>query len=475
MKKFLNNLTYSLIANVVNLIVSSGTSLLIPFILGNNIDQYGYYQIYLFYIAYIGFFHFGLCDGILLKDGGKDYESLNKNDYSCQFYFLTISELIISFLIAIIATFLSTNADYVFIAIAFGVNLIVFLPRNFLSYILQSTSRLKENALITIIGRTIFFILVLVLLIIKNTDYRWFVASDLFGKIIALVYACLKCKDIVLSKPTKLRFEINEIMENISVGIKLMLASVSSMVSTGIIRVAIQHYWDIEVYGKISLTLTVTNLVLTFISAMAVVLYPTLRRMNVKSALMLYEPINDILMVLLFLSLFFCYPLQKILLLFLPQYADSLFYLPILFPVCVYSAKVTLLIQTYMQVFRLESKILHINIFSIFITLFLTLISVVIMKNITFAIFSILISQAIRCVCAETILSKTIKIKILKNCILENVVVFFYVIVSFKIGMLNGMIGFVPIFLLYIFIKKVDYYNDVDILRRNNLINNKCI
>lgn len=84
----------------------------------------------------------------------------------------------------------------------------------------------------------------------KNTDYRWFVASDLFGKIIALVYACLKCKDIVLSKPTKLRFEINEIMENISVGIKLMLASVSSMVSTGIIRVAIQHYWDIEVYGK---------------------------------------------------------------------------------------------------------------------------------------------------------------------------------------------------------------------------------
>ena len=70
-KVFLKNMFFSIFSNALNLVVTAATSLLIPLLLGSSVVQYGYYQLYLFYIAYVGFFHFGLCDGVLLKEGGK--------------------------------------------------------------------------------------------------------------------------------------------------------------------------------------------------------------------------------------------------------------------------------------------------------------------------------------------------------------------------------------------------------------------
>lgn len=465
MSSFFKNMTYSLAANIINLIISTGTSLLIPLILGKHIEQYGYYQIYLFYIAYIGFFHFGLCDGILLKEGGKMYDSLNKKNYSCQFWYLFLSELIISFIILFLIVLMGNDIDYIFIAIAFGLNLIIYLPRNLLSYILQATNRHRENALITIIGRTIFFSLVLILLTIGCINYRYFVYADIFGKLIALIYTCNKCRDIVCVRPNSLKNTFSEICDNVRVGIKLMLASVSSMVSTGIIRLAIQHYWDIETYAKVSFTLTVTNLVLIFISAISVVLYPTLRKITEAESLKLYYPIRDCLMVVLLFFIILCFPLQKKLLFILPQYSDGLDYLPILFPVCIYSAKISLLIQTYMQVYRLENKILHINVVSIVVTAILTFFSVLLLRNITYTIFSILISQSIRCIYAEYVLSKEVEIHFVKDCVLENILILCYVFISFYKNGAIGIIIYIPLYFMYLLIKKKSLVDDLRIIR----------
>jgi len=442
-----------MIANGLNLIVSAATSLLIPVMLGDEIDQYGFFQIYLFYIAYIGFFHFGLCDGALLVEGGKDYSRLDKNKYSFQYHFLFIVEIIVTASIVLTMIIMKKPVDYLFIGVAFGINLIIYLPRNLLAYLLQSSNRIKENAFITIIGRTVYLIGVLAIWIIGCYDYHLFVLADIFGKGCALVYAVYKCKDIVFSKPYAWRIGIEGVKENVLVGMKLMLASVSSMVITGIVRFAIQQQWDVATYGKISLTLSITNLVLTFISAMAIVLYPTLRRVSDTKAVSLYYSIRDILMSMLLATLILCYPLQTIMQRILPQYNDSLVYLPILFPVCVYSAKITMLIQTYMQVFRMEQYILKVNLSAIVIALFNTFFTIYLFHNLTMAIFSILFIAAIRSTIAEYVLSKHIHISIWKDSIIETAFVLFYVTISFFVSGMVGMIAYIPLFLGYIIIK----------------------
>lgn len=47
-------------------------------------DDYGGWQLYLFYFYYTGFFHFGWLDGMYLRYGGSNYEDLNKTLYGTQ-------------------------------------------------------------------------------------------------------------------------------------------------------------------------------------------------------------------------------------------------------------------------------------------------------------------------------------------------------------------------------------------------------
>ena len=464
-KEFTKNIAYSIISNAMNLIVTAATSLIIPLLLGANVKQYGYYQMYLFYTAYIGFFHFGLCDGVLLKEGGKKYSDLNKKEYSFQFLWLIGLEIVITCILLLTMFFIGAKEDYLFIAFAFGINLIIFLPRNLLAYILQATNRIKESSFITIIGRSIYLCGLLVLFLLKNSDYKYFVVADLIGKLIALIYVILRCKDIVFCKPICIKLGMHVVTENISIGIKLMLASISSMIISGIAQFAIQTKWSVETYGKISLTLSMTNLVLTFISAIAIVLYPTLRRVSNNTARELYGHIETILMILLMSSLVFCYPIQLVLNNLLPQYSDGIKYLPILFPVCIFSAKVALLVQTYMQVYRMEKKILQINLVGIGITLLYICISTLILKNLTMTVMAIPISHAIRCFYAEYILEKQIEIQKSAYSIFELIMIAIFIGFSYWSGMFLGMCIYAAIYVAYLALQKNNVKNAISCIK----------
>lgn len=64
-----NNLMYSIVANLLSMFVSAILLLVLPNLLGET--EYGYWQLYLFYTSYVGFFHLGLVDGIYLRIGGN--------------------------------------------------------------------------------------------------------------------------------------------------------------------------------------------------------------------------------------------------------------------------------------------------------------------------------------------------------------------------------------------------------------------
>ena len=453
-KVFLKNMFFSIFSNALNLVVTAATSLLIPLLLGSSVVQYGYYQLYLFYIAYVGFFHFGLCDGVLLKEGGKEYSRLSPREYSFQLIALALFETLVSTLIIVFLNLKKVNDDYLFIGIAFGINLIVFLPRNLLAYILQATNRIKESSLITIIGRTIYLFSLIVFCLFGINNYKCFIIGDLIGKSVALIYAMYQCRDIVLSRPIELISGLTITLENISSGIKLMLASISGMVITGIVQMSIQTHWSIETYGEISLTLSLTNLVLTFISAIAIVLYPTLRRLSGDTAIGLYDHIHSIIMPVLMMSLFFCKPLQIVLLKIFPQYYEGLLFLPILFPVCIFSAKVSLLVQTYMQVFRMEKDILIINVVSIFVTLLFACSSVYIFNSLFLTVLTILISQIFRCVYAEYVLSKKIAINYRKSSFVEIVIVALFIICSVNNSVAQAMLFYSIIYAAYLVVNR---------------------
>lgn len=453
---FIKKIAYAVGANLLSLLVSVLTTLIVPKFLGDDIGQYGYFQVYLFYVGYIGFFHFGWCDGIYLRDGGKHYSDLDKPLYASQFWLLTIVELIIASLICVIGFFFASNEEYSFISFAIAINIFIFLPRTMLSYYLQTTNRIKEYSSITTIGRTIYGIAIILIVMLFSKDYRHFIWGDIIGKFIALLVSIWWCRDIVFSKPATLRRTIDEIQKNISVGIKLLFANIASMLITGIVRWGVQTEWDVATYGKISFTLSVSNLLLTFISAVALVLYPTLRRSDERTLKGMYEKIKNTLMIPLLGCLILYYPIESILSVWLPQYAESMRYMAILFPMCICAAKMTMLIQTYMKVFRMEKQMLYVNIVGVIVAVVTTAITVFWLKNLTLAMVSMVANQMFRCIYAECVLAKEIQIHCLKDTIFEVALTILFILANWFVGSWSGVSIYLVGYLGYLFLKRKD-------------------
>lgn len=96
-KKFLSNLKIAFISQAVATLVSAATSLIVPKFIG--VAEYGYLQLFIFYVTYTGFFHLGLNDGVYLINGGKTIEALPKQSINSQFVVGTLFQSIFSIII----------------------------------------------------------------------------------------------------------------------------------------------------------------------------------------------------------------------------------------------------------------------------------------------------------------------------------------------------------------------------------------
>lgn len=470
MGAFLKKVLYAVGANLLSMVVSVLTTLIVPKFLGNDVEQYGYFQIYLFYIGYIGFFHLGWCDGIFLRDGGKKWDELDKPLYSGQFWLLSLMQLIIAAAIAICGYFFSPNADYIFICIAIGINVLIYLPRTMLAYYLQTTNRIKEYSSITTVGRTIYGVSIVITILFLSKSYKHFIWGDIIGKSVALFVAVWWCRDIVVkTKPSPIKDTFGEAGTNISVGIKLLFANIAGMLVTGIVQWGIQTKWDVTTYGKISFTLSVSNLLLVFISAVALVLYPTLRRINQENLTNIYVVLRNVLMIPILGLLVVYYPAEYILSRWLPQYAESMRYMAILFPMCIYAAKNTLLINTYLNVCRMENKTLIINVAGVLVAVLTTALSVFVLQNLTLAMVTIVLNQMFRCILGEFMLSKSINVPVVRDNILEVFLTILFICVNWFIGGWTGVLLYFGAYAIYLIFKRKDIrssFNEMKLLKK---------
>ncbi len=91
------------------------------------------------------------------------------------------------------------------------------------------------------------------------------IIADLIGKFLSLIYAIYFCKDIVLIKFNSLSFNILETIKNISVGIKLMFANIAQYTNHRDRQICNRHiFGTFSTFGKISLTLSISNLIILF-------------------------------------------------------------------------------------------------------------------------------------------------------------------------------------------------------------------
>nr|WP_077358726.1 hypothetical protein [Virgibacillus halodenitrificans]CDQ31406.1 hypothetical protein BN993_00783 [Virgibacillus halodenitrificans] len=461
---FIKNFSYTLSSNLISLVISTIVILFVPKLIG--VEDYGYWQLYLFYSSYVGFLHFGWNDGIYLRYGGEEYRELDKKLFFSQFWMLMIFQALIALVIVGISMYYSSDANRLFIFKMTALCMLIVNVRLMLIFILQSTNRIKEFAKITMMEKVLYCFLILLFLLVGIRQFDLLIIADIIGKLIALGYASYCCRDIVFNKINSFYFNILETIDNITVGIKLMFANIVSMFIIGIVRFGIERTWDVSTFGKVSLTLSISNLMMIFINAVGIIMFPVLRRTNLDKLPSLYITMRTFLMVPLLGLLVAYYPIKVILSLWLPQYAESLMYMALLFPMCVYEGKMALLINTYLKTLRKEKLILVINLASVMFSVILTILLTIVLKNLTLTIVSIVVLLAFRAALAEVILSKILNISVYKDIVLEMVMTFIFMSTGWFVTSWFGVLLYLGAYGLYLLIKKKDISNTfIDIKR----------
>ncbi len=463
-KLFIKNISYTLTSHLISFMISALVTFFVPKFLG--VDSYGYFQLYVFFSSYIGFLHFGWADGLYLRFGGAYYEELDKHRMSGQFWGLVITEVVFSLILAFVAIKYVAPEEKTMVVLLTSVAIIIQLPRTMLQYVLQCTNRIKENALVVLLERIIYFILVIMVLLLHNYEFVPIIVADLIGKIVALIFAVYCCRDIVTTKPEQFKELILEAKINISVGIKLMISNIASMLIIGIIRFSIENQWDISTFGKVSLSLSISNMLMIFVNAVALVMFPMLRRDSEEKYGRIYNVINGLLEVGVFGFMIIYYPVISLLSIWLPQYAESLAYLAVLFPMCVFEGKNALLLATFMKTLRKEKNMLIINICTLLFSIVSTYITVYVLKDLNYVVVSIVFLVAFRAIAFELFLSRYLEIQAVKNISIEIIVVALFVIANWLVG---GMIGFVMYTVIYcgfLVIRKQELMQIYKVLKR---------
>lgn len=275
--------------------------------------------------------------------------------------------------------------------------------------------------------------------------------ADILAKTFATISIAWVCKDIVFIKGVSFSRSVAEGWMNITIGIRLLIANIAGMLIIGIVRFSIERVWDISTFGKVSFSLSISNLILTFISAVSIVIFPLIKRSDQKKLPILYDTVGFFLSGVMVIFLVLYYPIKVLLTLWLPHYAEAIGYFSILFPLSVFESRSTLLINTYLKAFREEKAMLWINGFSVGLSLVVTGITVFWLKNLTLAIMSIIFLNAVRCFIPDLFLQKKMGMEYSYEVLWDALATIVFIIGNWFFGGLLGWgiyCSFVVLFLL---------------------------
>ncbi|WP_459127765.1 lipopolysaccharide biosynthesis protein [Latilactobacillus curvatus] len=444
---FIRNILYAFGSQIISLLLSVILTLLIPKLIGVN--DFGYWQLFIFYSSYITFFHFGINDGIYLENGGKKEANIDKSSINGQFLFSIIMELIVSIVIIVYAYVNPSSIDRQFVIYQTVINFILFSAADFLGYVFQAINQTKIFSISIIINRVIFIVIILSMVLIKSVDYKKMIIGYNVAQLISLIYCLEKGSFILKTKIPSLSNVVKDSMHSISVGIKLMLANIASMLILGFARFLVDNEWGINEFAKLSFALTLTNFFLLFINQFSMVMFPALKGINESSQKKYYVFFSKVLNIILPVLLILYFPIQIVLKKWLPQYEISIYYFGLLLPLCISNGRMQLLNNTYLKVLRKEKLLLYLNIIIVVINVVTTMISVYVFKSMVAIIISLVFVTWLRNMISELYLSKILDARI-KGQLMDFILMTFFIICLINIDNICFTILFIAYYIVFL-------------------------
>ncbi len=452
LKKGIKNSALLIAAQLINLFINVLVLLFITKNLGEL--NYGYYQWFILFFGYGSFLQLGLAQGIYLREGGKNYDDLNKSLLGAQFKIMLLFVTFCIFIYCLSVYFAVQDINKRIAMFAAGGASFFSVIQTYCYHIMRASNRIKNIAIASIINRMLFLICAVILIILKVNTFQLYVYAYCLSVVVESLINVYNVKDIIFTKTLPIKQTFKEIRINISAGISILLATLVSNLIVSAGKFTVESFWSMESFAQISLALSLTSAALSLIAAVDTVLFPTLRQLDKGSIKKIYSYLSVVLSALMFFVLLFYYPITLFFDFWLPAYSASIKYLAYLFPLLIFEGRYVFLVLTYLQVERKEKFVFLVNITALVLSVLLCLISAVFIKKMEFVALSLLIAEGVRTVMGEIYVQKTLKINLAKDIMEYLLLSVLFIAASTLIKGFLGMGVYLAAYIVFIIINR---------------------
>ena len=348
------------VKNILKVVSSNLTGILAGVIVGFllpkiiSVSDYGYYKTFTLYYNYLGVLSLGIIDGIVLKNGEKDYEDLSREKMRSYFSWYLIIHVVMTAVILAVA-FLFEGFDFKFLVLLLALNLIPANGCGYFQQISQITQRFKEYSVRKILHSIANIILVLMLVLVykigqTNVSYVPYLLGLFAINLVLFLWYVVTYRDIIFGKRDSLKNTANEVFRLAIHGFPLLLANLCSTLLLSLDRQFVSILFTTEEYATYAFAYSILSLITVATSAVSLVIYPLFKRMDQKVIRANCSNLNAILLVCMFLTMFVYFPLVYFINWFLPQYVYSLSIFRIILPGLVISASITVVFHNYYKI-----------------------------------------------------------------------------------------------------------------------------
>lgn len=448
----IKNFIYAFGAQLVSLTASLILTFIAPALLG--VEQFAYWQLFLTYVTYVNISRLGLNDGLYLRLGGKKYEELDHDLLSHERQIFIAFQFVVTFIILTAILTLDLNGDRKFVLIACCICIVIVNANGYLTYILQAANLTNVYSVSTVIQNATKFVSVALIALLKIYSYKIIIIMYVLGFLCANFYLSYHAKEIVRRRYVKFQVVWRDIKENIRCGLKLMIATYAGMLIISSVKMIIDASWGVEVFGYFSFSLTLSNVFLTFVSQVSIVVFPALRRIQPDKQKSVYELMKNAMNFIFPLVMLGYLPITIVVQYCLPKYLESLTFLPIFLPICTFDGKMQMMCSSFFKSMRKESTLLAINLITLGISIVMALIGSFVIKNIYFVAFGILIVVALRSIVSELILARYMQVNIFWEVIQEILLVAFFIAGSMFFPATVMFLLYLAVYVAYLLLNK---------------------
>lgn len=378
-------------------------ALIIPLVL--SVEDLGYWQIYVFYVAYVGVFSLGYNDGVYLKYGGYRLENLPLDRLRAS-NTIHLVLLVLATLMMLLLAMLGSSPHRYLVLVAVAANIVVLGVVSNISLSLQAVNQLKSYAFLSSADK-VFFTVSLLALFAQELRVFWFlIVVDLTSKVLVMALLCIRYRQLYIGSFIPAVEAAKEFAGNVYSGIQLMLANLSGMLVLGTGRIIIEYFGTLRSYAFYAFAISLANVILMSVSAVSVVLYPSLKQQERTEYLIYFNKTNVGFSAFALLMLTGYFPAAAFVLLIATKYSPVIEFLNAVFIITVLQGKMQLVNNTFYSALRLEGPMLVANLSSMVIAIILSSIGYMFTHSVLAVVYATLLTMLIRVYASEYVLRR---------------------------------------------------------------------